>query len=256
MPWRNTTNPYHITVSEIMLQQTQIDRVRYYYPIFLKKFPTWEVLANASPRDVLEVWQGMGYNRRALYLKRIAESVVHIHNGKLPHDIRVLQTLPGIGPYTARSIRCFSFGLCEPFIETNIRRSIIHEFFPRSKKISDENIFKILTKCEPARNKKRWYLALMDYGREGLKGIPNANTRSATYTHQTTFTGSTRHMRSLILKTLLLETKCSRNMLFAQIKKEASLSRTPPQLLTQILNQLQKEKLITKKGSAYTLPSQ
>jgi A/G-specific adenine glycosylase len=129
LPWRATKNPYNIVVSEIMLQQTQVSRVLEKYPEFLGAFPTVESLAKAPLSDVLRVWQGMGYNRRGLALKRMAEKVVTDFKGKIPRERHELESLPGIGVYTAGAVRAFAFNEPEVFIETNIRRIYIHHFF-------------------------------------------------------------------------------------------------------------------------------
>ncbi|TSC78546.1 MAG: A/G-specific adenine glycosylase [Parcubacteria group bacterium Gr01-1014_33] len=134
-PWRNTRDPYQIFVSEIMLQQTQIVRVIPKYEEWLKEFPTLESLAKAPFPKILKVWQGMGYNRRARYLKDTAEIVVRKYNGQIPRDPQTLERFPGIGHYTARAITCFAYGRCEPFLETNIRRGLIH-FFGNSPHLS------------------------------------------------------------------------------------------------------------------------
>src|SRR3989338_2836787 len=113
LPWRVTTNSYHILVSEVMLQQTQIPRVLVKYPKFLEVFPSIKVLASSPLPKVLKVWQGMGYNRRGVYLKKSAEIIEEIYQGNVPSDTTSLQALPGIGPYSARAIRCFAYGKCE-----------------------------------------------------------------------------------------------------------------------------------------------
>ena len=107
LPWRRTKNPYRILVSEVMLQQTQVPRVLDKYKEFVKAFPTIRSLAQAPLRDVVAVWSGLGYNRRALALKRLAETVVHDHNAKIPRDVDTLKSLPGIGPACAGAIAAF-----------------------------------------------------------------------------------------------------------------------------------------------------
>ena len=134
-PWRKTRDPYAILVSEIMLQQTQISRVIPKYEEWLEKFPMLESLANAPFLKILKVWQGMGYNRRARYLKNAATEILEKYNGQVPKDPEILETLPGIGQYSARAITCFAHGKCEPFLETNIRRVLIY-FFGSSPHLS------------------------------------------------------------------------------------------------------------------------
>src|SRR5947209_3644935 len=122
LPWRGDPDPYHVLVSDVMLQQTQVDRVIPKYLAFLARFPTLQTLASASTADVLRAWQGLGYNRRALNLKRTAEAVVREHSGKLPRTVEELEKLPGIGRYTARAVACFAFGVQVAVVDTNVRR--------------------------------------------------------------------------------------------------------------------------------------
>lgn len=248
LPWRRTKNPYHIFVSEVMLQQTQIPRVLVKYPQFLKTFPTLRHLANASLRNVLSVWHGMGYNRRGLYLQQAAQQILREHHGKIPKDIRALNALPGIGPYSARATACFAYGTCEPFIETNIRRVIIHEFFPRKKNVADKEILQILRDIQPLGKQREWYWALMDYGREALKHIPNVNRKSKYYAKQTKFEGSPRYIRAKIISYLLENKKAAMKELHASLKKDAYLPNLSKLAVKNALMKLQKEMLIQKSG--------
>jgi len=135
MPWRNTKDPYKILVSEIMLQQTQVSRVLPKYEEFLKAFSTPEKLVTASDKKLLRIWAGLGYWRRAKYLKETAKIIIKEHVGKFPKDPEELEKLPGIGPYTARALVCFAFNNSEAFLDTNIRRVYLHFFFPRKKNV-------------------------------------------------------------------------------------------------------------------------
>ncbi|KKT24343.1 MAG: Endonuclease III family protein [Candidatus Magasanikbacteria bacterium GW2011_GWA2_43_9] len=159
LPWRHTHDPYKILVSEVMLQQTQVGRVTAYYKNFLHKFPTIKVLAKASLADVLRAWQGLGYNRRALMLKRAAEHTVRIYGGKLPQDAGLLDDLPGIGINTAGAIAAFAFNTPSVFIETNIRRVFIHFFFPGRSTVHDRNILKLVEETMDRKNPREWYYA-------------------------------------------------------------------------------------------------
>ncbi|OGZ00226.1 MAG: hypothetical protein A2945_04320 [Candidatus Liptonbacteria bacterium RIFCSPLOWO2_01_FULL_52_25] len=220
-PWRRparrggTYDPYRILVSEIMLQQTQTGRVEWYYERFLKQFPNFKVLAKAPVRDVLRAWQGLGYNRRALSLKRTAEIVVKQYGGKLPKDETLLIELLGIGPGTAGAIRAFAFNLPTVFIETNIRRVFICSFLSYKQKVSDKDIFPLIDKTLDAKNPREWYWALMDYGSTLLttsgagKKIVNPNRKSAHYTKQSKFEGSNRQLRGRILRLRLANPKMS-----------------------------------------------
>jgi A/G-specific adenine glycosylase len=223
LPWRHTTNPYRILVSEIMLQQTQVDRVISYYKTFLKRFPTARKLANASPAEVLRVWKGLGYNRRALYLKRAAEKIIDDYNGQFPREVSEIEKLPGVGHYTARAVAVFAFNTPEVFIETNIRRVFIWKMgkmvssphFARSGdgssqntdltpfSIPDSDLIPIIEKALYRKNPRLWYNALMDYGALALSDIPNPNRQSRHYTKQSRFEGSRRYARAKILDALL-----------------------------------------------------
>ncbi len=208
LPWRlpaqagKTRDPYRILVSEMMLQQTQVDRVVPKYRSFLKRFPTIRALARAPVRDVLKEWSGLGYNRRALYLQRAAQTVVAEYGGTMPKDAESLEKLSGIGPYTARAIATFSWNTPYTFIETNIRSVFIHEFFPRKKKVSDKELLPLIERaCPPERKRRReWYYALMDYGVSLKKSVPNPSRRSRTHTKQSKFKGSLRELRGAIVR--------------------------------------------------------
>jgi len=207
-PWRRTKNAYHILVSEMMLQQTQTERVRTKYKEFLSLFPNIHVLARAHVVDVLRVWQGLGYNRRALFLKRTSEIVVGEYNGRIPKDEDILKKLPGIGVGTAGAICAFAFNLPSMFIETNIRRVYIHHFFTSKMSVSDKEIFEYIKITVDRENPREWYYALMDYGAFlGKEEKENPNTKSKYYKKQSPFIGSERELRGKILKMVLLHKK-------------------------------------------------
>lgn len=203
LPWRNTTDPYAIVVSEIMLQQTQVARVLQKYSLFLKQFPTFKKLVQTSLNDVLAVWSGMGYNRRAIYLKKMAEIVTTTYNGKLPDNPIILITLPGIGKNTAGSISAFAFNKPVTFIETNIRRVFIHFFFKDEINVDDKQLMPFIEKTLDVDNPRDWYYALMDYGAYLAKSTVNPNRKSKHYTVQSMFKGSNREVRGGIIKELV-----------------------------------------------------
>ncbi|MCA9372314.1 A/G-specific adenine glycosylase [Candidatus Woesebacteria bacterium] len=210
LPWRETISPYGIAVSEIMLQQTQVSRVLEKYPVFMKTFPDFPTLAQASFVDVLSVWQGMGYNRRAKYLQEIAKRISFSHRNIVPDDPSLLETFPGIGPATARSIVTFIYNTPQIFIETNIRRVFIHHFFEDTVLISDKEIVPLIEHIIDKYNPREWYYALMDYGATLPKHVVNPNRKSKHYTKQSKFEGSRRQMRGKILKELLAANKLDR----------------------------------------------
>ena len=203
MPWRNTPDPYKILVSEIMLQQTQVERVLVKYPAFLTAFPDFTSLAQAPLADILTVWQGMGYNRRAISLQKCAQRVVKEYNGMLPADVDTLATFPGIGRATASSICAFAFNMPVVFIETNIRRVFIHFFFSDADTVSDAKILPLVEKALYGKNPRIWYWALMDLGTALKKIVINPNRRSTHYTKQSPFEGSDRWIRGRIIAILL-----------------------------------------------------
>ncbi len=221
MVWRHTTDPYRIVVSELMLQQTQVERVAIKFPQFIAAFPDFAALAAAPLHEILTVWQGMGYNRRALFLKKIAERVVQDYNGVLPRDAETLATLPGIGTATASSIAAFAFNAPVVFIETNIRRVYIHVFFSTRETVTDKEILPLVERTLYRENPRVWYWALFDLGTALKKSVTNPNRRSAHYTRQAPFEGSDRRIRGQIIRTLIATPGISGNELPGHIGEDA-----------------------------------
>jgi A/G-specific adenine glycosylase len=246
MPWRHTTNPYHILVSEIMLQQTQVDRVRKKYPEFITAFPTYASLADAPLHQVLAVWQGMGYNRRAIALQACARKVMEEYNGILPADTEVLKTLPGIGHATACSIAAFAFNKPVVFIETNIRRVFIHFFFNDRSSVHDREILPLAEQALYRKNPRVWYWAMMDYGAALKNAIPNPNRKSAHYTKQETFKGSDRQIRGIVIRALLEVPGQDEQELLKNIPHD-------PARLYRIIEGLVAEGFITRTGTRLTI---
>ena len=180
---------------------------------FIHAFPDFDSLSKASQKDVLALWQGLGYNRRALALKRLAEDVVSMHGGALPRDVEALSSLPGIGKTTAGEILAFAFNIPSVFIETNIRRVFIHEFFDGEDDVKDTEILPLVEATVDEENPREWYWALMDYGSMLKKNVENPNRRSAHYTRQTPFEGSDRRIRGLVVKRLLNDKTLSAEIL-------------------------------------------
>ena len=228
-----------------MLQQTQVSRVEIKYKSFLKKFPNTKVLAKAKLSDVLHEWQGLGYNRRAIFLKQCAEKIEVDFNGKFPKDFKALCSLPGIGPATAGDIMAFAWNIPVPVIETNIRSVFIHFFFQNRQhndKVHDKEIMPLIKKTLDLKNPREWYYALFDYGAY-LKKNSNPSQKSTHYVKQSTFAGSYRQKRAHILRLILQEPKTE-----TQIKKNTGYE---PKTILEILSHLTKEGFIKKdkKGS-------
>jgi A/G-specific adenine glycosylase len=203
LPWRATPDPYHILISEIMLQQTQVERVALKYEPFINAFPDVWSLARAPLRDIMAAWQGLGYNRRALALQRIARRLVAEFDGSLPDSVDTLRTFPGIGEATAGALAAFAFNQPVVFIETNIRRVFLHFFFPGQSGVRDREILPLVDQTLDRKQPRPWYYALMDYGSMLKRAAPNPNRRSAHHQRQAPFADSDRQIRGLILKALL-----------------------------------------------------
>ena len=219
--WRQTTDPYKIVVSEVMLQQTQTDRVIYKFAHFIEAFPDFKTLAAASFVDVLVYWHGLGYNRRALFLHKIAQRVMRDFGGILPDSPDILVAFNGLGPATAASICAFAFNKPVLFIETNIRAVFIHTFFGKdSEKISDKAIMPLMQATLDHENPREWYYALTDYGVVLKKLYKNPSRRSAHYAKQSAFEGSERQIRGMILRVLTAHKKATFKNLCALISRE------------------------------------
>ncbi len=244
-PWRKTRNPYRILVSEIMLQQTQVDRVIDKYHEFLAAFPDLRSLAKARLKKLLRVWQGMGYNRRVLALRKLAIMVMDEHQGKLPADPALLIDLPGIGKYTAGAVSAFAFNKPIVFVDTNIRRVFIHEFFHDRTSIHDNEIMPLVEKTLDTVNPRKWYNALMDYGAM-LKKERNPNKRSAHYKRQSPFENSNRQVRGRILKVLVRHSPLTMSQVIQKTGKD-------PERVKKNLIQLAEEGFIKKRGRTYRI---
>ncbi len=218
LPWRRTKNPYYILVSEIMLQQTQVERVRAYYATFIQTFPTPQALADAPLPDVLRLWKGLGYNRRAINLKRCAEEVVK--RGSFPRTYDELLELPGIGQSTAGALMNFAFNIPTPFIETNIRSVFIHAFFRDRTDVSDKELASLIEQSIDREHPREWFYALYDYGTHLKKTVGNQNVRSKHYKKQSTFKGSRRELRAKVLFYKLDHPKSSATAIAKALKED------------------------------------
>lgn len=246
LPWRLTFDPYHILVSELMLQQTQVARVIPKYHEFLARFPTIDTLAEASLRDVLVVWQGLGYNRRARMLHEAAIQVVTRHRGRIPHTYAELVALPGVGPYTARAIGAFAYNQDGGMVETNIRTVLFHNVLVDRSDVSDAELLQLTVALCPRGRAREWYWALMDYGAYLKEQGVRVNTKSKHYVKQSTFAGSDRQIRGAIVRLLAREHTLTEHAIIEKI--EAVPERVRAQLAG-----LQRDGLIVRNGGDYEL---
>jgi A/G-specific adenine glycosylase len=200
--WRETTDPYRILLSEVMLQQTQTSRVEPKYQTFLEIWPNFEALAGSTLEELLSQWKGLGYNRRALNLRKSAQLTEH-WGWTIPNDKQKILSLPGVGKSTSAAILCFCYNEKAVYLETNIRRVLLTCFFPEETEVLDKRLEALLEKLSLLTDDmKNWYYALMDYGVLLKNLLPNANTRSAHYTKQSKFENSNRQIRGLLIHIL------------------------------------------------------
>jgi A/G-specific adenine glycosylase len=244
LPWRRTHDPYKILVSELMLQQTQVKRVMEKYREFLRRFPTIASLAHAPLRAILEQWQGLGYNRRALSLKRLAVIVMERYGGRIPRTSEALKALPGVGAATAGAVCAFAFDKPVIFIETNIRSVFIHFFFRNREGVKDSEILPLIAQTLDTLKPRDWYYALMDYGAALKERHPNPGRRSAHYARQSPFAGSLRQVRGMILRSLVKQPGISEPALVKAINRDAVMVR-------KALKQLCTEGFIVKKRKRF-----
>jgi A/G-specific adenine glycosylase len=246
MPWRETNDPYHILVSEIMLQQTQVSRVTEKFKEFVSAFPDIPSLDRASFQEVISLWQGLGYNRRALALKAIAKQVMEEFSGLLPRSVADLMGLKGIGRYTANAVAAFAFNEPVVLVETNIRTVFIHHFFASQERVEDPQIIPFVEATLDRENPRIWYWALMDYGATLKKNGLDMNAKSAHYQRQTRFSGSFRQVRGSILKALVSTT----GLTFAELAQKTGF---PPDRVAEGVRRLEAEGFIVSEASHYRI---
>lgn len=208
LPWRkpNTDysfDPYKILVSEIMLQQTQVSRVIPKFEVWVKAFPSTTTLAEAPLSQVLEMWSGLGYNRRAKFLHEAAKYIENEHRGSLPVREEELRKLPGVGNNTAGAIMAYAFNEPTVFIETNIRTAYIFHFFHGKEGVGDVELLPHIAATVDKENPREWYWALMDYGSYIKRTEGNYSKASKHHAKQSRFEGSKRQVRGKILKELI-----------------------------------------------------
>lgn len=244
LPWRKTRDPYRILVSEVMLQQTQVERVRGFYVRFLERFPDFATLAAAPASAVIGAWQGLGYNRRALALQRTAREVVARFGGRLPRRYEDLVALPGIGPYTAGAVRAFAWNEPGVFLETNVRAAYLDRFFPDSERVHDRDLVPLVEATLDREDPRAWYWALMDYGAHLKATKGNATRRSAAYARQSRFAGSDRQLRGRLLRLLADEPRTAEDL---------AVLDPDPERLARILGDLEREGFLNLRRGRYRL---
>lgn len=246
LPWRETRDPYRILVSEVMLQQTQVERVREKYGQFVGLFPDPASLAAASLPEVLAAWQGLGYNRRAKALHAAACLIMERWQGRVPGDQVALRSLPGLGPYTAAAVAVFAFNEPLPLIETNIRAVFIHLFFRDRQGVTDRELLPLVEATLDRTEPRRWFNALMDYGVMLKRAAGNPARRSAHHVRQSPFHGSNRQLRGRLLKCLLEGGSASEGELTARVER-------PQPEVRKALEQLAGEGFVREDGPCWRL---
>ncbi|PID99134.1 endonuclease III [Candidatus Saccharibacteria bacterium] len=245
LPWRvaepdGSFDPYKILVSELMLQQTQVARVVPKYAAFLQHFPSVECLAAAPLGDVLCVWQGLGYNRRAKFLWHAAKAISTA--GEFPVSTAGLMKLPGVGANTAGAIMAYAYNKPAVFVETNIRTVYIHHFAQAGEIVSDDFVRAALTQTLDHEHPREFYWALMDYGTHLKSRIRNI-AQSKHYTKQSKFHGSKRQIRGTVIRLL-----SEKPMTLAELRRMIADDRCEI-----VLEELLTEGLIRYKPPQYTL---
>jgi A/G-specific adenine glycosylase len=248
LPWREpepdgSFDPYKIMVSEIMLQQTQANRVIPKYREFLAKFPNSEALSRATLAEVIRAWSGLGYNRRAKYLHDAAKTITNDCQGRFPQILNTLTVLPGIGANTAAAILVYTYNQPLVFIETNIRSVYIHHFFAGQTNVTDKQLLPVIEKTLDKKQPREWYWALMDYGSYLKTTEGNASRSSRHYKKQSAFKGSVRELRGAILREL-----AAQPMTLKEISSALADERT-----AQALESLIRDNLVQKTANSYCL---
>ncbi|MFT4244068.1 MAG: Fe-S cluster assembly protein HesB [Candidatus Woesearchaeota archaeon] len=205
LSFRQTTNPYHIHISEIMLSQTQVNRVEKYFTTWIETYPTLKDVVNAKNEKLLQHWQGLGYNSRVLHFKEACTQILEKFNGEYPTSKDDLEKLKGVGSYVASAICAFAFNQDIGVVDTNIRRILIYEGFA-SESMSTKELEETAQQIVPKGKGRDWNNALMDYGALKLTALKSGVKSLG---HQSKFVGSSRYIRSFIVKECLHASCCS-----------------------------------------------
>ena len=254
LPWRYIEDPYAVLVSEVMLQQTQVARVLKHWERWMALFPTVDALASASTGDVLAQWQGLGYNRRALALKRACGECAVSRQGRLPETVEELMALPGIGPATAAGVMAFAFNRPAVYLETNVRTVFLHELFPGREGVSDRELVPLVAATCPEDDARGWYYALLDYGAHLKSVTANPSRRSAHHTRQSAFEGSRRQKRAELVRVVLAEPGIGEEELAERLdafEREAGRDGVDAETFASIVSDLVSEGFFRREGGAF-----
>ena len=248
--WRETTDPYRILLSEVMLQQTQTARVEPKYELFLSLWPGFEALAKAPLEELLFHWKGLGYNRRALNLRKSAQ-MTEMWGWTIPADEKTIRSLPGVGKATAAAVMAFCYQKQSIYLETNIRRVLLYSFYPDQDAVKDAELEVLLFRlAEKQADMKRWYYALMDYGVLLKYLVPNANQRSAHYSRQSRFENSNRQIRGQLIHLLCDTGEKSEEQICSL------LSHFSEERILNSLEQLKKEGFVAEESKIYKIAAE
>jgi A/G-specific adenine glycosylase len=245
-PWRQNTDPWGVLVSEFMLQQTRTEKVVPYWERWMRLWPSPADLARSPQEAVMREWSGLGYNRRARYIRDSAVKIAGDFRGRVPQTPSGLRALPGIGPYTAGAIACFGYNYPAIFIETNIRAAALHFFFNGREGVRDGEVFPVLEAVLDRENPRKWYWALMDYGAALKKTTANPNRKSAHYTRQPPFEGSFRQMRGMVVKALAFQGPSTAEIL----ARQTGIGKDD---LYRVVENLKKDFMVAEKEGVYRI---
>jgi A/G-specific adenine glycosylase len=228
LPWRANVTPYRVLVSEIMLQQTQVDRVIPYFEKWMKRWPTVASLARARRSSVIRAWAGLGYNRRSVALHGAAQSIASL--GWPRSDAAALASLPGIGPYTANALLTFAWNIPAPSVDTNVRRVLTYTIFkrPSMRMLSQSEMMRHAARVIPDGHSRDWHAALMDYGAlvQTARMVPRDARRASV-----PFRGSSRFWRGRIVDVLRgSKQPISRTRLSKELRTHGDAPALPPLL--------------------------
>jgi A/G-specific adenine glycosylase len=259
LPWRTTRDPYRVLVSEVMLQQTQVARVLPKYAEWLERFPALAALAEAPLEPILELWSGLGYNRRALALKRAAQVACELYAGRLPETDAELQSLPGIGPSTAAGVRVFALDAPAVYLETNVRTVFLHDLLEGVEDVSDAHVRPLVhaaleAAMEEGVGPREWYTALLDRGAHLKRTVPNPSRRSAHHRSQSPFEGSRRQKRAWLLRAVMADPGRSADEYayrLAEFERAAGRPEPAPGLPEELLAVLAGEGLLAREGEVW-----